>query len=72
MDHWAYFGNRIMVLPGGKVEYEGETLAPDARIQVILYANYGLLYILLSVFIYTMMISVRFRLKNDHFPLIFN
>ena len=46
MDHWAYFGNRIMVLPGGKVEYEGETLAPDARIQVISYAYYGLLYIL--------------------------
>jgi hypothetical protein len=33
VDHWAYLRNRIMVLPGCKVEYEGGTVTPEIRIQ---------------------------------------
>ena len=33
VSHWAYLGNRLMVLPGARIRYEGETLAPEIRIQ---------------------------------------
>lgn len=33
VSHWAYFGNRLMVLPGAQIQYEGETVRPELRIQ---------------------------------------
>lgn len=33
VSHWAYLGNRLMVLPGARIEYEGKTVRPELRIQ---------------------------------------
>jgi hypothetical protein len=33
VSHWAYLGNRLMVLPGARIRYEGETVRPEIRIQ---------------------------------------
>ena len=33
VSHWAYLGNRVMVPPGARIEYEGETVKPELRIQ---------------------------------------